>query len=188
MASKFKIMEPHDDSEYMYMMQAQAYNHAIGIANAEALAHYDSLRIDQLHQEIENLEAGMESVKRSIDYHQNIYDGLDAQRRQIQAMVEPTFKKVKIPVGYETYMSDSHDAITLLEKAIVDAYRKGGHYSAEEFVITMNPVTLSEIAQYLMKTSHDSVKLNVNSDSKIFYKGMRVLRSADVQPLEFIIR
>ena len=181
-------MEPHDESEYMYMMQAEAYNHAIGIANAEALAHYDSLKMDQLHEEIENLEAGMESVKRSIEYHQNIYDGLDAERRQLQSMVQPTLKKVKIPVGYETYMSDSQDAITLLEKAIVDAYRKGGHYSAEEFVITMNPMTLSEIAHHLMKTSHDSVKLNIDSASKIFYKGMRVLRSADVQPLEFIIR
>lgn len=181
-------MEPHDDGEYMYMMQAEAYNHAMGIANAEALAHYDSLRMDQLHQEIENLEAGMESVKRSIDYHQNIYDGLDAQRRQIQSMVQPTFNKVKIPVGYETYMSDSQDVITLLEKAIVDAYRKGGYSYNTELVIIMNPSTLSEIAHVLMQKSSDAAKLNVDHVNKIFYKGMRVLRSADVQPLEFIIK
>lgn len=182
-------MEPHDESEYMYMMQAEAYNHAIGIANAEALAHYDSLKMDQLHEEIKNLEAGMESVKRSIEYHQNIYDGLDAQRRQIQSIVQPTFNKVKIPVGYETYMSESQDLLTLLEKAVVDAYRKGGHYSAEEFIITMNPKTLSDIAHLLMAGMDGaSLNLEMKHDGKIYYKGMRVIRSGDVHPLEFIIR
>lgn len=182
-------MEPHDDRDYMYMMQAEAYKYSMGMANAEAQAHYDSLRMDQLNEEIENLEAGMESVKRSIDYHQNIYDGLDAERRQLQAMVQPTFNKVKIPVGYETYMSESQDLLTLLEKAVVDAYRKGGHYSAEEFVITMNPQTLSDIAHLLMAGMHGaSLNLDVKHDGKIFYKGMRVIRSGDVHPLEFIIR
>lgn len=183
-------MEPHDESEYMYMMQAQAYHHAMGIANAEAQSYYDSLNFSQLQEDIENLEAGMESVKRSIDYHQNIYDGLDAQRRAIKQMIEPAIKKVQIPVSYKTWTSESNDLLTLLEKAVVDAYRKGGHYSAEEFVITMNPGTLSEIAHHLMAGTHGvaSHTIDVKHDGKIFYKGMRVIRSADLGPTEFLIR
>jgi hypothetical protein len=186
-------MEPHDESEYMYMMQAEAYKHAVWHAESEkgyADAEYSSSYNNQVIEELANLESGMESVKRNIDYYQNIYDQIQNQHHQLKAMTAPNygFKKVKVPVGYETYMSDLTTPYVLLEKAIVEAYRKGGHYSAEEFIIMCNPDTFKEIAQEVMTTSFGSTMIHMDTDAKIFYKGMRVFRTYELPPNQFIIR
>jgi hypothetical protein len=185
-------MEPHDEGEYMYMMQAEAYKHAAMMADsgrAYAHAQIESEYNNQIIEELANLEAGMESVQRNIDYYQNIHDQMESQYNHLRSStnLDPVIKKVKVPVSYETYNSDLTTPYVLLEKAIVEAYRKGG-YSAEEFIIMCNPDTFKEIAEEVMTTSFGSAMIYLDSNAKLFYKGMRVFRTYELPPNQFIIR
>jgi hypothetical protein len=187
-------MEPHDEGEYMYMMQAEAYKYALwseesarGYAEAEYnLNSYSS----QIAEELANLEAGMESVKRNIDYYQNIYDNLEVSHNNLKGIVVPSFRQVKIPVGYETYMSDSDSLKVLLDKAIVEAYRSHSYHSDSEFTIMCNPDTFRQLMSDVMgKPVHSSESIiEMKAEGKILYKGMRVYRSYDIPENKFIVK
>lgn len=180
-------MEPHDEAEYMYMMQAEAYKHSLEHAESArgyAEAHYNSQIIDELA----NLEAGMDSVKRNVDYYQHIYDNLKQSYNQLKSMVGPVFKEVKIPVSSSTYHSELTTPYVLLEKAIVEAYRKSAHYSAEEFIIMCNPDTFRQIAEEAMSSSFGKAMIHIDDKAKIFYKGMRVFRTYELPPNQFIVK